>query len=127
MNHFNLGRVVMSLFFSLRNLCVLRGSAVKFTAETQRTQRLRRESSGTQTFLNFIARLAERGLHACNLVDTVEQNEVVNHAVVSRGGYFNTGILQLARIGFALVSKRIVLRGYDERRRQTAQLIDTRL
>ena len=86
----------------------------KITAETQRTQRLRRENSGIKTFLDFIARLAQRGLHPCDLIDTVEQNEVVNHAVVSRRSYFNAGILQLARISFALISERIVLSGYDE-------------
>ena len=59
---------------------------------------------GIQTLLNLIARLAQRGLHTRDVVDTIQQNKVMNHPVVSRRRYFNTGILQLARISLPFVS-----------------------
>jgi hypothetical protein len=55
--------------------------------------------------------------------DRIEEYEVVDHPLVSRGGDRNASVLELAGRGFAFITKRIVLRSDDRCLRQALQLL----
>ena len=44
----------------------------------------------------------------------VEENEVVNRAIVADSSHVDPGLLQLPSIGLTLITERIVVSGYDE-------------
>jgi hypothetical protein len=69
-----------------------------------------------------LADLLYRGFDAGDLSDCVEKDKIVDHSVIAHGRHVDAGLLELAGIGLTLVTKRVVLRCDDERRREAFQL-----
>src|SRR5215472_5889169 len=70
-----------------------------------------------QSRTNSVACLGESSLHTRHVADRVEQDEVMDHPVVAGCGHWNASVHEFAPVGLALVAKRIVFGGDNERHR----------
>lgn len=74
-----------------------------------------------QCIANCVTGLLKGRLNSCYVMDRIQEDKVVDHTVVTSRRYCNFGLFEFARIGLALVAKRIVFGSDNESRRQTPE------
>jgi hypothetical protein len=94
------------------------------------SRRVRKQScstrSGLEVLLQAFVDLLESSFSGGNVAQRIQRHEVMDRAVVAKGGDLHTSLFQPPSLGFAIIAKRVVLSGDDQRRRKLLKLFGLR-